>query len=42
MGFGVNIGMSNTIGAVLAIVCLVAFLVLGRKPVAGAPDINDV
>ena len=42
MGFGVNITTSNIIGIVIAVVCLVCFLAFGRKPVAGAPDINEV
>lgn len=38
MGFGMGIDMANIIGVATAIVAFVAFLMLGRKPVAGAPE----
>ena len=37
MGFGMNISIANYVGIVVAVVALVAFLMLGRRPVAGAP-----
>lgn len=42
MGFGMGIDISDTIGIICAVVALVAFLVLGRKPIEGAPDIDSV
>lgn len=38
MGFGININTANIIGVIGAIICLIAFLVLGKKEVAGAPQ----
>lgn len=37
MGFGIPIDSANIIGIVVAIIAYVAFLLLGRRPVAGAP-----
>lgn len=37
MGFRMDIDLSNIIGVVVAIVAYVAFLLLGRRPVADAP-----
>ena len=42
MGFGMTIGISDTIGIICAVVTLAAFLALARKPIAGAPDIDSV
>lgn len=42
MGFGMTIGISDTIGIICAAVTLVAFLALARKPIEGAPDIDSV
>ena len=42
MGFGMAIETADMVGIVVTIVALVAFLVLGRKPIAGAPDIDTV
>ena len=42
MGFGMSIGTADAIGIICAAVALVAFLALGRKPIAGAPDIDSV
>jgi carbon starvation protein CstA len=38
MGFGLPINVSNIIGVAVAIVCLVALLLLGRRTIAGAPE----
>ncbi len=38
MGFGMGIDISNIIGVVAAFVAFVAFMTLGRRPVAGAPE----
>ncbi|MDR2820687.1 MAG: carbon starvation protein A [Desulfovibrio sp.] len=38
MGLGLPIDVSNIIGAAVAIVCLVALLLLGRRTIAGAPE----
>ena len=38
MGFKMAIDWANIIGVVAALVAFVAFMLLGRKPVAGAPD----
>ena len=37
LGFSMDMDLSNNIGIAAAVVSLVAFLVLGRRPVAGAP-----
>ena len=37
MGFGMDIGISNIIGAVGAFIILGIFLVKGKSEVAGAP-----
>ncbi len=37
MGFGMSIGIAEIIGIAVSVICLGAFLALGRKPVAGAP-----
>lgn len=37
MGFAIAIDIANIIGVIAAIVAFVAFMMLGRKPVAGAP-----
>lgn len=37
MGFGISIDTSYVIGVAVAVVCLVAFLILGKKPVEGVP-----
>lgn len=37
MGFAISIDISNIIGVIAAVVSFVAFMLLGRKPVAGAP-----
>ena len=37
MGFGMSIGVSEIIGIVFSVICLGAFLAIGRKPVEGAP-----
>ncbi|MEG2173220.1 MAG: carbon starvation protein A [Desulfovibrionaceae bacterium] len=37
MGFHMDIDISNIIGLIVAIVAYVAFLMMGRRPVAGAP-----
>ena len=37
MGFAISIDISNIVGVIAAIVAFVAFMMLGRKPVAGAP-----
>ena len=38
MGFGMGIDISNIIGVAAAIVAFVAFMVLGRRTVDGAPE----
>ncbi len=38
MGFNMNISLANIIGFVFAACCLIAFLVLGKKPVENAPE----
>jgi carbon starvation protein CstA len=38
MGFGISIATSNIIGVVVAIVAFVSFMLLGRRPIAGAPE----
>ena len=42
MGFGMGIEIADMVGIVVTIVALAAFLILGRKPIAGAPDIDTV
>ena len=42
MGFGMGIQIADIIGVIVAVVSLVAFLALGRKPIAGAPSIDEV
>ena len=42
MGFGMGIEIADIIGVIVAVVSLVAFLALGRKPIAGAPSIDEV
>lgn len=42
MGFGMGIQIADIIGVIVAAVCLVAFLAMGRKPIAGAPSIDEV
>ncbi len=42
MGFGMGIEIADIIGVIVAAVSLVAFLALGRKPIAGAPSIDEV
>ena len=42
MGFGMGIEIADIIGVIVAVVSLVAFLALGRKPNAGAPSIDEV
>lgn len=42
MGFGMGIEIADIIGMIVAVVSLVAFLALGRKPIAGAPSIDEV
>ena len=37
MGFGIDITISNWIGIIAAAIALVAFLVMGKKPIPGAP-----
>lgn len=37
MGFGIDIGTSNIIGVVVAVVCLIAFLIYGKREIRGAP-----
>ena len=37
LGFSMDMDISNIIGAVTAVVSLAAFLLLGKKPVEGAP-----
>lgn len=41
MGFRMSIDISNIIGIVAAVVAFVAFMLLGRKEVAGAPSCNE-
>ena len=38
VGFRMAIDYSNIIGVCAAVVAFVAFMLLGRNPVAGAPD----
>lgn len=38
MGFGININTANIIGIIGAVICLIAFLILGKKEVVGAPQ----
>ena len=42
MGFGMGIQTADIIGVIAAAICLVAFLALARKPIAGAPSIDEV
>ena len=42
MGLGLSLETSNLIGIGCALAALIAFLALGRKPIAGAPDIDSV
>ena len=42
MGFGMGIQIADIIGVIVAVVSLVAFLALARKPIAGAPSIDEV
>ena len=37
MGLGLSIVTSDIVGAIFAAVCLGAFLIFGRRPIAGAP-----
>ncbi len=36
MGFGMDISIANTIGGIVALACLITFLVIGKRPVEGA------
>jgi carbon starvation protein CstA len=38
MGFGIPIDMSNIIGVAAAVIAFVAFMLLGRRAIAGAPE----
>lgn len=38
LGFNIAIGASQVIGAVFAVLCLIALLAFGRRPVAGVPE----
>ena len=42
MGFGMGIQIADIIGVIVAVVSLVAFLALARKPIAGAPSIDEL
>ena len=42
MGLGMPIAYADAVGIASAVVALVAFLVLARKPIEGAPDIDTV
>ncbi len=42
MGLGQSIEVANGVGIACALVALVAFIILGHKPVAGAPDVKSV
>ncbi len=41
MGFAISIDISNIIGVIGAVVAFVAFMLMGRKPVAGAPSVQE-
>lgn len=38
MGFGIDIDVSNIVGAVSGLVCLFLLLKFGKKPIAGDPE----